>query len=167
MAIKLIIKGTPISIPSSGASAGWAPGVIEAIQALTAAVNSVTGTYDVAPQVQNIDANNNSTNVSVNNLFFPVTEVRSATIYYSVYRKTENSGPADGQEISEGGTIQIVYNSANPIGNKWEIVQQKAGEGNITFSITDTGQVQFTTTALTGISHQGKVSFRALAILNS
>lgn len=166
MAILLTIKGTPIQIPESGGSPNWAPGVIDALQALTDAVNSITGTYDIAPQVQNIDANNNSTNVTVANLAFPVSEVRSATIFYSVYRKTNDSGPADGQEVAEGGSIQIVYNASNPTNNKWELACYKAGEANISFSITDLGQLRFSTTPLTGIEHQGIISFRAIAVLN-
>lgn len=167
MAIQLIIKGTAIEVPSSGQSPNWSSGIIEALQALTDAVNSVTGTYDVAPQVQNIDANNNSTNVTIANLAFPPSEVRSATIFYSVYRMTEDSGPPDGQEVAEGGTITVVYNASNPTNNKWEIAQYKAGEANITFSITDLGQFRFTTSPLTGINHVGSLSFRAISILNS
>lgn len=167
MAIQLTIKGTVVEIPSSGASPNWAPGIIEALQALTDAVNSVTGTYDIAPQVQNIDANNNSTNVTIANLAFPPSEVRSATVFYSVYRMTEDSGPPDGQEVAEGGSIVIVYNASNPANNKWEIAQYKAGEANITFDITDLGQFRFTTSPLSGINHVGSLSFRAISILNS
>lgn len=166
MSIRLIVKGTVIEIPESGQSANWSSGIIEALEALTDALNAVTGTYDVAPQVQNIDANNNSTNVSISNLAFPVSEVRAATIYYSVSRFTEDSGPPDGQEVAEGGTLQIVYNASNPINNKWEIIRQYAGNANITFNVTDLGQLRFSTTALTGINHVGKLSFRAITVLN-
>jgi hypothetical protein len=61
---RLIIKGTPVNLPDSSASPNWAPGVIEAFEALTEAVNAVTGSFDVAPQALNIDANNSSNNVS-------------------------------------------------------------------------------------------------------
>lgn len=167
MAITLIIKGTPCEIPESSAGPNWAPGIIDALTALTDAVNAVTGTYDVPPQVQNIDANNSSSNVDITNLVFPSSEVRSATIFYAVHRETEDSGSGDNQEVSEGGTITIVYNNSNPTNNKWGISQIKAGEANITFAVTDLGQLQFTTTALTGINHVGTISFRALAVLNA
>lgn len=166
MAIKLIIQGTPIELPESGASPNWAPGVIEAIQALTAAINGVAGTYDVPPQVQNIDANNPSINVDVNNVVFPFEEVRGATIFYTVYRKTDNSGPPDGVELAEAGTLQIVFNNSNPVNSKWEIQREFVGDGRISFSITDIGQVRFTTEEVTGINHTGLLSFRAIAILN-
>jgi hypothetical protein len=166
MAITLIIKGTPVSIPASGASPNWSEGIIEALEALTDAINAVTGTYDVPPQVQNIDANNSSNNVNVEDLVFPVSEVRSATIFYSVHRQTEDSGSGDEEEVAEGGIITIVYNASNSTNNKWEIAQQKAGEANISFTVTDLGQVQFSTTALTGINHTGTISYRAVAVLN-
>lgn len=167
MSIPLIIKGTLVDIPSSGQSANWSNGVIAALRALTDAVNAVTGTYDVANQEQSIDANNSSNDVEITNLAFPVSQVRSATIFYSVYRKTEDSGPPDGQEVAEGGVIVIVYNASNPTANKWEIVRDFAGDSNISFSITDTGQFTFSTTPLTGINHIGTISFRAIAVLNT
>lgn len=164
---RINIRGTIIDFPSSGAAPSWSEGVIAAILALTDAVSSVTGTFDVAPQTQNIDGNNVSNNVSITNLVFPVSEVRSATIYYSVFRKTDDSGPADGVEMVEGGTLMMVYNETNPIGNKWELIRTAAGLANITFNVTDSGQVQFSTTALSGgVNHQGVISYRAIAVLN-
>lgn len=163
----IIIKGTPIEVPSSGASPNWAPGIIEAVESLAEAVNSVTATYDVPPQVQNIDANNSSSNVTINNLNFPAADVRAATIYYSVYRKTENSGPPDGQEMTESGTLELNYNASRPVTQKWELVRSGQSDALITFNITDLGQVQFSTQPLTGVSHTGILSYRAIAILNT
>jgi hypothetical protein len=164
---RLIIKGTPVNIPDSAQSPNWSTGIIEAFEVLADAVNSVTGSFDVAPQTLNIDANNNSTNVDITNLNFPASEVRASTIYYSVFRKTEDSGPPDAQELTEAGTLEISYNDSRPINEKWEIVRTFQGEGNISFSITDTGQIQFSTTPLTGINHTGIISFRAISILNA
>lgn len=164
---RLIIKGTPVQIPDSAASPNWAPGIIQGFEALADAVNAITGSFDVAPQVQNIDANNSSTNVNITNLSFPTSDVRAATVYYSVYRKTDPSGPPDGEEVSEGGTLEIVYNEARPSTQKWEIVRSGAGDAKIDFNVTDLGQIQFSTNALTGINHVGTLSFRAISILNS
>lgn len=163
----IIIKGTPIEFPSSGASPNWAPAVIEAVEALADAVNAVTATYDVPPQVQNIDANNSSSNVNINNLNFPASDVRAATVYYSVNRITEDSGPPDGQEVVEAGTLEINYNGSRPVSMKWELIRTGGGDALIDFNITDLGQIQFSTQPLTGINHTGLISFRALAILNT
>ena len=167
MAIKLIIKGTPVELPESGQSPNWAPGIIEAIQALSEAVNSISGTYDVAPQVQNISTFPENSNIDINNLVFPAEEVRAATIFYSVYRKTETDGPNEGRELAEAGTLQIVYNPDNPVDNKWEIQREFVGNANMQFSIDDLGQVEFTTEAMTGIDHTGILSYRAISILNT
>lgn len=164
---KLLIKGTPIQLVDSAGSPNWAPSVIEAIEALTDAVNSVTATFDVSPQTQNIDANNSSTDVSINNLSFPSSDVRAATVYYSVYRKTDDSGPPDGQEVTEAGTLEINYNNSRPVNQKWEMVRSGGGFAYVTFEITDLGQITFSTIPLTGINHVGILSFRAIAILNS
>jgi hypothetical protein len=164
---RIIIKGTPIDFPNSGASPNWAPAVIEAIEALSEAVNAVTATYDVAPQAQNIDANNSSTNVDLNNLSFPSSDVRAATIYYTVYRSTEDSGPPDGQEVTEAGTLEINFNASRPTTQKWELVRSGASDALIDFNVTDLGQIRFSTTALTGINHTGIVSYRAITITNT
>lgn len=162
----IIIKGTPIAFPDSGSSPNWAPSIIEAVEALADAVNSVTATYDVPPQVQNIDANNSSTNVNINSLNFPASDVRAATIYYSVHRQTQDSGPPDGQEVTEAGTLELNYNASRPITQKWELVRVGQSDALIDFNVTDLGQVQFSTEALTGITHTGIISFRAIAIMN-
>lgn len=163
----ITIKGTEINLPDSGASPNWAPAIIEAFEALADAVNSISATFDVAPQAQNIDANNSSTNVDLNNLNFPSSDVRAATVYYTVFRMTQNSGPPDGQEVVEAGTLEISYNDDRPVTQKWEMVRSGQSEAFIDFNITDLGQIRFSTTALTGINHTGIVSYRALAILNT
>jgi len=165
----ITIKGTPIAIPSSGQSPNWSPAIIEAFQALADAVNVFTGTFDVAPQAKNIDIYNASSNIDIDNLIFPPTDVRAVTVFYTVYRKTTESVPlaGDGQEVAESGTLEIVYNNSRPSNQKWEIGRMGEGDAFIDFNVTDLGQVQFSTTALTGIDHTGIVSYRALSILNS
>lgn len=163
---KITIKGTVINIPNSGASPNWSPAVIEAFEALADAVNAVTGTYDVAPQTQNIDLNNSSLNVSLNNLVFPSVDVRAATIYYTVFRSTEDSGIGDNESLVEAGTLEISFDDTRPVDQKWELVRMGQGEAKIDFNVTDLGQIRFSTTALTGINHTGIVSYRAISILN-
>lgn len=168
MSIKLIIKGTPVEIPESGASPNWSPGIISAIEALTEAVNSISGTYDVAPQVQDITENSPLQDTDINNLLFPKEDVRAAIIYYSIYRKTSSDGIIEGEEIAEAGTIQIVYNEKNPDNNKWEIQREFVGDGKISFKITDLGQVQFNKLPIDGIDpKEEKLSYRAISILNT
>lgn len=165
----ITIKGTRISIPNSGASPQWSPAIIQAFQALSDAVNAYTGTFDVAPQTKNIDIYNTSANISIDNLAFPAANVRAVTVFYTVYRKTEESAPAAGDnvEVAEAATLVCVYNNSRPSNQKWEVVRDGSGDAFVDFNMTDLGQIQFSTTALSGINHTGIIAYRALSILNS
>ena len=92
---------------------------------------------------------------------FPTSSVRAAFIRYSVYR--ENATPST--IVTETGTLNIVYNQSNPTNNKWEISQDKTGNASITFTVTDAGQVQYTTSAIAGTFVTGKIYFTAQSML--
>lgn len=166
MSIILTIKGQTIEFPSSAASPNWAPGVIEFAQAVEEAINSIAGAFDVSPQVQNIDASNPATNVDITNLVFPVSDVQGVTIFYAVYRQTDESslGAGDDQAVNEAGQLELSYNNGSGV---WEFTRTGVGDAMIDFDVTNTGQVRYSTQALTGINHTGRITFRALSVLNS
>jgi len=166
MSVKITIKGRTVDFPVSGDSPDWGPAVTEFAQSVEEAINSVAGTFDVAPQIQIIDASNPGTNVIIDNLLFPPTDVQGATIYYAVYRKTDETtlGSADNVSVSEAGQLVISYNEGSGV---FEMSRQGSGDASIEFDITNTGQIRFTTSTLTGINHTGYISYRALSVLNS
>lgn len=155
------IQGTPIQFPDSATSPNWAEAVIQFAEAVEAALATVVGAFDVPPQALIIDAQNPGTNVDIAALSFPTSTVRAAFIRYSVFRSTSLTS------VVESGELMILYNPAGPIGNKWEIGQRQLSDGQISFYVTDTGQVQFSTTALAGSGHTGKLTFTAQSILQS
>jgi hypothetical protein len=168
MTVEVIIRNTPINVPVSGDSPNWAPAITQAIQELADAVNSVGSAYDVPLQSLRIDEYPSASNIQIDNLYFPSTHVLSAQIYYAVKRNTSTESSNIGQNVTEEGILEILYNIDNPTLNKWEIVRTFTGDANISFSISDLGQVKFSTTLLSsGIDHKGTISFRALSILNS
>ena len=168
MTVQVIIKDTPINIPVSGESPNWAPAITQAIQELADAVNSVGSAYDVSLQTLRIDQYPSATNIIIENLYFSPTHVLSSQIFYAVKRSTETEGSSAAQSVAEEGLLEIVYNPDNPTSNKWEIVRTFSGDGKISFSITDLGQIRFSTSAMdSGIDHKGTISFRALSIVNS
>ena len=152
------IQGTIIDFPDSAQSPNWAAPVIQFALAVEAALATVVGPFDIAPQVYTMTSNVN-TNVSLPGLAFPTSDVRGATIDYTVFRTTNTN------VAYEKGTLEIVYNPQGPVNNKWEISREFTGDGLITFSILDTGQVQFTSASLAGTNHQGVISYLAKAIL--
>lgn len=74
-------------------------------------------------------------------------------VVYYVSRSSSNG------VLTEFGQLFGVYNSQSAT---WVINKfGSAGEAGITFSITSTGQVQYTTTNFGGTSYVGSVRFKA------
>jgi hypothetical protein len=160
--LTITIQGTPVLFPSAGSSPQWAEAVDEFATLVEEALNTVIGAFDVAPQALIIDSYNPGTNIPIAALSFPTASVRSAFIRYAVFRSTNLTS------VGETGTLTIFYNPNGPTGNKWDVAQILSGPGgDITFYVTDTGQVEFSTTAIAGTGHTGKLTFTAQAILQS
>lgn len=152
------IAGTVVSLPESSGSPNWSPAIIQAFQLLAIQLAGLSGTFDISPQVFDIDSFNTATNENVVGLAFSTSTVRSAVITYYVYRTTTLAN------ASESGQLFVDYNPNRSVGEKWAIARECVGDGSITFSITDAGQVQFSTTALSGASHDGQIGFFAKTI---
>lgn len=160
MSVTITISGTPISFPTSGTSPDWAPALVQFAQLVEEALSGVAGSFDVPPQSFTIDAYNPGTDIDITSLSFPVSDVRAATIPYAVYRSTDST------TVTEGGELFILYNPTYPVNNKWSIAQRKTDDASIVFTITDSGQVQFTTSTLAGSNHTGIITFSGRSILN-
>lgn len=124
-------------------------------------MSTVVGPYDVPPQIYTMVSNAN-TDVSLPALTFPTSNVRGATIQFTVFRTTSGIGA---ETFAEEGELQIIYNANGPTGNKWEISDEHTGQNaGVTFSITDTGQVQFSSIFITGANHTGFIGYTAKAL---
>lgn len=160
MAFTITIQGTPVQFPSDGESPDWAPAIIQFAQLVEAGFNASIGQYDISPQVQVIDAYNGS-GTTISNLSFTTSAVRAAFIQYSVYRTTSTAN------ADEAGNLIIIYNPNNSTNNKWSIQRDYVNDGKISFTVSDAGQVSFTTTSLAGTGHTGILSYSAKALLQS
>lgn len=160
MAKTITIQNRVIRFPTSAESPNWAPAIVQFAEAVEDALNSIAGQFDVPPQVFNIDLYN-GVGTQIPALEFPPSDVIHAKIQYSVLRTTDSA------IATEGGTIEIFYNEAKTVGNKWELVVTREGDALIDFSISSSGLISFDTTALTGSNYSGFISFRALTITNS
>ena len=160
----ITISGQVIDFPDSGESPNWAPAMIEFAEAVESALAGVAGQFDVPPQVLNIDAFNVVTNQSITALQFSTSDVRSFIVSYAIYR----SGETPTTVVAEAGEFTAVYNDSNGSGEKWSIARDSAGDdARVTFTVTDVGQVQFSTTAVGTVNHTGTISFSAKAILQN
>lgn len=153
---------TPVDIPSSADAPNWASGVTAAFDAIAETLATVAGAFDVPAQSVNIDSSNPGVpNTDITPLNFPVTNVRAINISYAVYRHTSTT------TVYETGNIIAAYSASNPIGAKWEMSQDLISDAQISFNITDLGQVQYTCTAISGAGHTGVITFAGKAILQS
>lgn len=160
----IIFNGTSVAIPDSGSAPNWSPAIIEAFQLISQALSISAGPFDIPPQIYTMIANVN-TNVDIPNLSFPTSNVTGATIFYAVSRTTTGSGAT---HLTETGNILLNYDSGAGSGLKWSVSPEFTNSGaQITFGCSDVGQVNFSTTSITGSSHTGSISFRALAVLNN
>lgn len=158
----ITIQGTLIDFPDSAQSPNWAEPIIQFAQAVEQALSSVAGPFDVPPQIFVMTANVN-TNIALPSLAFPTSTVRAAFIRYAVFRNTTGGGAST---VAEAGNMVVVYNP-DSIGAKWEITRDYVGNAEVTFTITDDGQVKFSSTSITGSSHTGQITYTAQALLNS
>lgn len=156
----LTINGQVIDAPDSAASPNWAPALIQFMVAVQNALAVAIGTYDVPPQAFTIDAYNSATHVDITNLSFPIAAVRAVFIRYSIYRTTDSTN------AYEAGDMIAMYNPNNSIGSKWALSlgNRTGGDGFITFNVTDNGQFQFSSVAISGSNHTGRIVFDARSL---
>lgn len=161
MPVQLTVGGQTYAYPISGESPAWGSPATAWAQAVTLALTNVQGTGDILQSSANI-ANNQSAAASISGLFFDPSRVRGADITYSIYRVTTSTGAT---ELAEFGKLFIVYANSASSGSKWVPAQYYTGSSGVTFSILDTGQVQYVSSNITGSSYSGTIKFMAKALL--
>lgn len=97
--------------------------------------------------------NNGATNENVSGLLFDGTIHRAAKITYSIYRYT------DTEELSQVGDFKVLY---KPIEGTWSLGADNYHGDNagVTFTITSSGQVQYTSTSLLGANYGSKLQIK-------
>lgn len=157
MSVQLTIGGVVYDFPVEGTDPSWGENVTDAVTAIVDVLNNLGGTGDILTTSFNT-ANNVSSPTNVTALSFDTSQIRSAVITYSSYRKTSLS------ELSETGIILITYKS---IAATWELAQYSVGDSGMVFTITNAGQVQYTSSNLSGTSYVGKLKFSAKVSLQT
>lgn len=154
MAIQLIIDGQTYNYPANKDDPGWGEDATAWAQAVTDALASILSPGDILLQSFNL-LDDVSVASDITNFFFDPLSVRTAIAEYSIYRV------AGLTERVEGGTLIFTYSS---LAGTWVITEYGGdGPGGITFSITNSGQVQYVSDAM-GVGHTGVLKFRARAL---
>lgn len=153
MSIQVTIQGTTYTLNQQSDNAPWGEQLSDLLQTIVDVANNSVGPNDILTTSFSI-ANNVSSATNVNGLNFDPSQVRSAIINYSLYRHTNSN------ELSECGQILITYKTT---AGTWELAQTYAGSSGVTFTITNTGQIKYTSTNVSGSSYTGKMKFNARA----
>lgn len=156
--VTVVINNNSYQYPTAGDDPGWGGQASDAFVEVTEVLNSLIGPNDILQTNFNI-ANNQTSVADVTGLIFNGAQVRKATINYSVSRlsATNPSGK------TEGGTIVLVYDGA--AGTPWSIGQGLiVGNSGVNFSVTNSGQIQYTSTDIGSSGYSGVMSFSGITI---
>lgn len=157
MSVIITIGGTPIQFPTSGSPASWAPPVVQFAETVADVLTGLVGPFDVVPQSFPLDTFNPGTAIVIPHLSFSPISVTSVEISYEVSRTTSvTSG-------YERGTLTMIYNPNSGSGSKWEVGRQYVGRASVTFTVSDSGQVEINTQTLPGSNHVARIAYSAKA----
>lgn len=155
MARSITISGTTYSLPDQGDPGPWGDDLSDLIEALAEVANTFSGTGDILNTTFTV-ANNQSSAANVAGLSFDTGTVRSAIVTYSVYRSTTLS------EKGEAGFLLLTYMSTAA---NWVITRYSNDDSGLVFTVTDGGQVQYTSDNMSGASYTGTMRFSAKAYI--
>jgi hypothetical protein len=155
--IQLVVNGQTYNYPENRDSPSWGEEATAWAEAVTDVLNNFVGDGDIIPTVASI-SNNQSAATNVAGLFFNTASVRGAIVEYTIYRNTTGIGAT---ELVETGSMCLGYKS---VAGTWTLSILGGGGAGVTFSVLNTGQVQYTSTDITGSSYSGTIKFRARAL---
>lgn len=154
----IVIGSTSIDFPNTGSSPIWSEAVIQFAEAVELALSGLVSVGDIPKQTFTLDSSHNpGTDITITGFSFSAATVRAGFVKYSVFRSTNTN------TVYEMGEMDVIFSNANPPGSKWELQQQRVSDAQITFVIDDSGQFSFSTTAIPGTGHTGKIVFSATA----
>jgi hypothetical protein len=156
----LVVNNNTFAYPIAGDEPGWGEAATGWAVEVTTALQSLEGVNDILQTTFNI-ANNTSVAAEIVGLIFNAAQVRSAIVEYSVYRT--GTGPT--VELSETGTLHLIYKNGAAVNSKWSIGRVFFGDdAGVLFTMTDAGQVKYTSTNISG-TYTGTMHFSAKVTL--
>lgn len=147
----LVIDGITYAYPESG-EVGWAAPATDWAEAVTDKISEINVVGDLSPNALFTIINNQAAPANVSGLSFNVLQIRGVVIEYSIYRNTSTT------EKAETGTLYLIYKT---VAASWEWARTYSGEGGVNFSVTNAGQVQYTSDSMGGTGYVGNIRYRA------
>ena len=152
----LIINNTPYEYPSKGDEPGWGGPATGWAEGVTDVLNSVVGPDDILQTSFSI-ANLQVAATDVVGLVFNTGSVQSAVVEYSVHRTSSTTTGGK----TESGTMHLNYNTVDG----WLLGQGGViGTSEVIFTITSSGQIQYTSSDIGSIDYVGTMKFTGKAL---
>lgn len=159
--VSVVVQGTTYLIPKPAAPAPWGEELHDYLKALGEAYSTLVGVGDISETSATI-TNNQSSAADVLGLAFDSAQVRSANIAYQITRTTSTTTRI------ESGMLTIFFDTSRSVGEKWVLQREAVGtDSGVEFTVTDAGQVQYTSDNMGGTGHSGIIKFEARALLQS
>jgi hypothetical protein len=150
----LTVNNTSYNYPDPGQEPGWGEDATAWAEAVTSVLNFLVAPGDIINSTASIQ-NNITVPTDVSACVFDGAVTRAANVTYQVTRKTDDLVTGLVQE----GTLLLNY---NPNGGTWTLSQTySCDELGVSFSITNGGQVQYTSSDVTGANYEGVIKFSA------
>lgn len=156
--VVVTINSVPYFYPTAGDPPGWGGQASDAFVAVTEVLANLVGPNDILTTQFSI-ANNQTSAADISGFLINGAAVRSLKVTYDLYRisTTNTYGKA------ETGTLLFLYDNSAP--TPWSIGQGNIlGNAGVTFSITNAGQVQYTSTDIGATSYSGLLTFRGISL---
>jgi hypothetical protein len=163
MPIELVVNNISYEYPISGDSPGWGQAATDWATEVTFVLNNLKGPNDILQTSFSSPAfaNNQVTPADIVGLSFNTGQVRAAFIQYSIYR-TSTANPSGN---AEAGMLIAVYDNLAGSGSKWSLTAGPiSGNSGVTFSMTDAGQLQYTSSDIGATGYSAVMKFSAKAL---
>lgn len=116
-------------------------------------VSSASAVYIVDSDTIFTLANNQTSATNVTNLLFDGTNTRGFILDYSIYRQTDTSLSA----VAQVGQLRGVFNTQS---SSWFMSDDFSGQdAGVIFTIQPSGQIQYTSTDITGANYTGTLRY--------
>lgn len=147
----LVVGNSEFEIPIQGEGPDYGESLTDFFEAISKVLSTVQQPNDLVTQSATI-FNNQVTAVNINGFTFNTAQVLTINAEYIVKRTTVSPAVS----LVESGSIKGNFDGAN-----WSISREQVGDSGVEFTITSAGQIQYTSSNLTGTSYTGQISYKA------
>lgn len=162
MSKTLVINNIPFEYPEQGEPSPWGEAATGWAQEVTTVLSSVNGPSDILESASDIV--NGATNLPINALLFNPLTVRSFSVRANIARYFVSGVTINNAKYQEVLLIGL-YNTQT---GTWTLQEDGIGDADITFDLTDSGQITYSTGTMTGTgTYTAIIKFRGMGILTT